>query len=503
MILQPDGKILVGGYFIIKYQTTNFAVGRYNSDGAVDTSFGEGGKVTTQFYGGHDEIHALALQSDGKIVAVGQVSWGGNDYYAVLARYDSNGNLDTSFGNNGKVTTDFSPNDGMKYHRLYAVAVQPDGKIVAGGATRHYGDWDSFAIARYNNGSPDLTFGNAGQVTMKVLGLNASASGLALQPDGKFFAGGCATTSYDCSSGASFALVHYNSNGSLDPTFGSNGTVVTQIGGYGESASAIALQSDGKVVLAGSSKYASANCCDYNFALARYLVDSESPTPTPMPTPTPTPCGTNVAAASYGATINASSEYAPEYGASGIINGDRKGLNWGAGGGWNDATVGAFPDNVVINLQVNRPISEIDVYSLQDNYTSPVEPTNTMTFSNYGLTDFQVQVPNGSGGWVDVPGGHVMGNNLVKRRIVLASPVTTAQIRLLVNSSADGVYSRIVEVEAFSCNPQTVTTLQSGLSPVPSKGYSFFREEQPPMILSRTSLPMQALLVSLDQRWLR
>jgi hypothetical protein len=173
--------------------------------------------------------------------------------------------------------------------------------------------------------------------------------------------------------------------------------------------------------------------------------------PPPTPTPTPTPCTTNVAASSYGGSASASSTIGPNYPASGVIDGNRAATNWGTGTGWNDATAGVYPDSVVLNFGVNQAISEVDVYSLQDNYTSPVEPTDVMTFNYYGLTDFQVQIPDGVGGWVDVPGGHVTGNNLVKRKVVFA-PVVTSQIRVLVNSSADGVYSRIAEVEAFSCS---------------------------------------------------
>ena len=183
--------------------------------------------------------------------------------------------------------------------------------------------------------------------------------------------------------------------------------------------------------------------------------------PPPTPTPTPTPCTTNVAAAAYGATASASSEAGPGYAASGAIDGNRAATNWGTGTGWNDATAGAYPDSVVVNFGVNQSISEVDVYSLQDNYTSPVEPTDVMTFTYYGLTDFQVQVPDGLGGWVDVPGGHVTGNNLVKRKVVFA-PVVTDQIRILVNNSADAVYSRIAEVEAFSC------TAVPGPTPTPT-----------------------------------
>jgi endonuclease G, mitochondrial len=183
-----------------------------------------------------------------------------------------------------------------------------------------------------------------------------------------------------------------------------------------------------------------------------------SAAPAPTPTPTPASCTTNVAAGSYGAAASASSTASPNYPASGVIDGNRAASNWGTGTGWNDGTAGDFPDSVVVNLGVNQSISEVDVYSVQDNYTSPVEPTDMMTFNYYGLTDFQVQVPDGLGGWVDVPGGHVTGNNKVKRKVILATPVVTSQIRLVVNSSADGVYSRIAEVEAFSCSPQVVPT---------------------------------------------
>lgn len=186
------------------------------------------------------------------------------------------------------------------------------------------------------------------------------------------------------------------------------------------------------------------------------------PVPTPSPTPTPTSCMTNVAAASYGATASASSEISPNYAASGAIDGNHTGAGWGTGVGWNDATAGEYPDSLEVNLGVIQQLSEIDVYSLQDNYQSPIEPTDAMTFNYYGLTDFQVQVPDGVGGWMDVPGGHVTNNNLVKRRVVLTRPIVTSRIRVLVNNSADAVYSRIIEVEALSCSaaPQPMPTPQ-------------------------------------------
>jgi subtilisin family serine protease len=175
--------------------------------------------------------------------------------------------------------------------------------------------------------------------------------------------------------------------------------------------------------------------------------------PTPTPAPSPGTCLTNVAASSYGSTASASSEISQNYATSGAIDGNHTGTGWGTGVGWNDATAGAYPDYLIVNFGVNQPLSEVVVYSLQDNYGSPSEPTDAMTFNYYGLIDFQIQIPDGRGGWVDVPGGNIKGNNLVKRKIVFATPLVTDRIRVLVNSTADGVFSRIVEVEAFSCNP--------------------------------------------------
>ena len=183
--------------------------------------------------------------------------------------------------------------------------------------------------------------------------------------------------------------------------------------------------------------------------------------PGPTPTPTPAPCTTNVAAASYGTSATATSTFGPGYPPSGAIDGNHVGNPWGGGAGWNDGTSFVFPDTLTIDLVATQQISEIDVYSLQDDYNNPVEPTDSMTFNYYGLVDFNVQYWNGAA-WVDVPGGHATLNNLVKRKFVFASPVTTNMIRVVVNVSADGEFSRIVEVEAFSCNPVPTRCVNPG-----------------------------------------
>ncbi|MET0623246.1 MAG: discoidin domain-containing protein, partial [Pyrinomonadaceae bacterium] len=154
----------------------------------------------------------------------------------------------------------------------------------------------------------------------------------------------------------------------------------------------------------------------------------------------------NYASAVNNATVTASSQYGAGYPATALNNGDRRGVNWGAGGGWNDATANAHPDWVQIDFPGSRNIDEINVLTLQDNYGNPAEPTEAMTFTAYGITAFDVQYWNGSG-WVNVPGGSVSGNNKVWRRFTF-STVTTPRIRVQVNGALAG-YSRITEVEAL------------------------------------------------------
>jgi hypothetical protein len=155
----------------------------------------------------------------------------------------------------------------------------------------------------------------------------------------------------------------------------------------------------------------------------------------------------NVALAGNGAVATASSAYNYLYPVDAINDGDRKGLNWGNGGGWNDATSGTYPDWVQINFSGVKTIGEVDVFTVQDNYASPVVPTAGMTFTQYGVTAFQAQYWDGAG-WVDLPGGNVTGNNLVWKQLTFA-PVSTDRIRVLVNGALAG-YSRIVEVEAWT-----------------------------------------------------
>ncbi|MGB9178630.1 MAG: Ig-like domain-containing protein [Pyrinomonadaceae bacterium] len=154
----------------------------------------------------------------------------------------------------------------------------------------------------------------------------------------------------------------------------------------------------------------------------------------------------NVALASNGATASASS-YFNGFSPSGAINGDRKGLGLGQNGYWSTG-YGGFQSPVWIEVDFsgNKTITEIDVFTVQDNYSNPSEPTQTMTFSQNGMTGYEVQYWNGSA-WVDVTGGNVTNNNLVWRRFAFA-PLTTSKIRILSHSSPD-TWSRATEIEAW------------------------------------------------------
>jgi uncharacterized delta-60 repeat protein len=232
--------------------------------GTLDTSFGIGGKVTTDFAHAADGGRAVVRQSDGRLVVAGNATINGHLNFA-LARYNSNGTLDTSFGAGGRVTADF----GSPWQVATAVAVQPDGKIVvAGGAV--IGLFNDFALARFNsNGTPDTTFGTRGKVLTNLAGVSAQAYSIGVQRDGKIVVAGGA----NIDGGYDFALVRYNGSGTLDASFGTGGKVFTDFGlvqqGFSfAQADSLAVQPDGRIVLAGQAYLAQNQ--RYDFALARY-----------------------------------------------------------------------------------------------------------------------------------------------------------------------------------------------------------------------------------------
>jgi uncharacterized delta-60 repeat protein len=253
VVIQPDGKIITAGN-----DNTNdkydFALARYNPDGSLDEGFEGHGGVVTDFGGSYDQAHSVVLQPDGKIIAAGETDSRG-DYDFALARFNPNGTLDTDFGDNGLVITDFYGTNNL----AYAVALQSDGKIVIAGYIEFRGT-HKFAVARYTaQGNLDSSFDGDGKVTTRFGGLSAHAYAIAIQQDGKIITAGDAC--------GNFALARYNTDGSLDNSFGRGGKVVTNISAD-DIAEAIAIQMDGKIIVAGSS-----NTGTEDFALVRYNTD--------------------------------------------------------------------------------------------------------------------------------------------------------------------------------------------------------------------------------------
>ncbi len=248
LAIQPDGKIVAAGDAGLRGRDSRFAVARYNADGTLDSTFGGDGKVTTQFTRADDPVAGVALQPDGKIVVSGGAAWGTRGGNFALARYNTDGKLDMSFGGDGRVTTDFA----RKGDFANAIAIQADGKLVAGGFatySRAKGR-NRFALARYSaNGALDLTFSGDGKQTTNFTRRNDPVFDLTLQPDGKIVAAGVASWE---GSNPNFALARYSADGTPDSSFGGDGKVTTDFSAGYDRAYDVDLQSDGKIVVAGA-----------------------------------------------------------------------------------------------------------------------------------------------------------------------------------------------------------------------------------------------------------
>jgi len=268
--LQPDGKIIAAGTVFVDFNpgdmsNTDFALARYKTDGSVDTTFGNGGTVTSDFFGNEDDAFSILVQPDGKIVAVGSANNATSYYDFAAVRYLSNGTIDTTFGVDGKVSTDFGVRG---FDRAHSGALQADGSIVAGGfAISQNGGVQKFAVARYtSSGVLDTTFGNGGKTQIDFGSCCQSAYQVLVQSDGKIVSVGYPNTE---SSDSDFLLARLDSAGSLDTSFGIGGKVRTSFGNLNGGANGAALQGDGKIVAVGFQ--ATSSRTGVEFVLARYL----------------------------------------------------------------------------------------------------------------------------------------------------------------------------------------------------------------------------------------
>ena len=290
--MQADGKIVVAGTTNDSGGSNDFALARYTVNGSLDYEFGVDGKATTFFNATYDALTGMAVQADGKIVVVGQTHNGSNWDFAV-GRFNADGSLDDGgagdstpldqFGSGGKQILTFG--SALDQDIANGVVVQADGRIVVVGFTGS-GDNTAFAVARLNTdgtldgGAGDSTpldqFGVGGKVTTQFGFSGAGARAVAVQPaDGKVVVAGYRLTNgvYD------FAVARYNTNGSLDDggvgdstpldQFGVGGKQTVAFGSSDDEAASLAIQSDGKIVLAGWTLNGSYT----DFALARLNAD--------------------------------------------------------------------------------------------------------------------------------------------------------------------------------------------------------------------------------------
>jgi uncharacterized delta-60 repeat protein len=287
VVVQTDGKIVVAGVsLVIDGLAGDFAVVRYNPDGSLDGSFGTGGVVLTELAGW---AFALALQDDGKIVVAGTGGLSQVTQDVALVRYETDGDLDPSFGGDGIASVDLG--NGADDVAL-DVALQADGKLVVAGFVEPVGGElpADFLLARFNVDGTldtqgldpylDASFGTNGSVTTDFDGGDDQAWAVAIESGGKIVVAGLTgVTPYETPS--DFALARYNLDGSLDQSFGSGGKLTTEFETGANEIKDLAIQADGAIVAAGTGTIGGVS----QFAVARYLATACCGAPAGIPPP--------------------------------------------------------------------------------------------------------------------------------------------------------------------------------------------------------------------------
>lgn len=258
--IQPDGKILVSGQ-AVDSTSVRFMVLRFNTDGSVDDGFGAGGVALVDAGDDMSAGFGIAVQPDGKILVSGFSNTNLQDNITIV-RFNPDGILDPTFDGDGIVVTNIDNES-----RGYTVNLTPDGKIVVGGRMSN-GSTTNIVVVRYNlDGSLDLTFSGDGITTTQIATVSDVylPLGAAVQPDGKILV---TTNSYISGLNEGFALLRYNTDGTLDSQFGDNGKTLTIIGSFDVPRAAV-VQPDGKIVIAGYS-YTNFSPQEANMVLLRY-----------------------------------------------------------------------------------------------------------------------------------------------------------------------------------------------------------------------------------------
>lgn len=261
---QSNGKLISGGFGDISF-SRYIEFFRINIDGSLDTTFGTNGFVEKQYLdtvfdtaSSNYYLFGMDVQSDDKILIMGKRESNPNLFWVV--RLTPNGLLDSSFNGTGYLDIGF----GTLQDIGKCVKVQPDGKIILGGTSGNTAQY--FTMVRLNsNGSIDTTFGTGGKVQTSFSGTESFANSIAIQPDGKIILGGYTV---NAPFAKDFAMIRYDSNGSVDATFGVNGKVITTINAsYSDYIQKLIIQNDGKIIAAGTTSFEMGP----QLAMVRYL----------------------------------------------------------------------------------------------------------------------------------------------------------------------------------------------------------------------------------------
>lgn len=262
--LQPDGKIVIAGSCGV-VSARDFCLTRLNANGTVHTSFADNGRAITPVGTGDDAAAGVAIQSDGKIVVAGTCTLSGSEAFCVV-RYTAAGELDTTFSTDGKVLIGVTAEPDV----ARAITLQFDEKILVAG---YCGDTvvkvDFCAIRLLSNGTLDTSFDFDGRVSASIGNFIDVANAIAIQADGKIIIAGATTLT---SGDPSMSAVRHNPFGSLDTSFSANGRLSFSVGSGADSVQGVAIQSDGKIVLAGSCEVGTA----YDFCVARRNSDGSA-----------------------------------------------------------------------------------------------------------------------------------------------------------------------------------------------------------------------------------
>jgi uncharacterized delta-60 repeat protein len=257
--IQPDGKIVLAGTTLNASSQYKFAAARLNPDGSIDTSFASSGKGVFSIGSGDDIAYSVAVEPrSGKLALAGSSYGGSTSYDLGIAKLTYGGGPDLSFGSFGTVRTNIGGNDSALAVACLGTSVVAAG--IVGTSTRR------FVLAKYSsNGSLDPSFGLGGIAQTSISTYYDQANAVAIQADGRIVAAGQSQSAYSAPS--DLALVRYNSNGTPDTTFSGDGKQTTDLNGLNDYGRAIALQADGKIVVAGYSSDGN----DKDISLARYL----------------------------------------------------------------------------------------------------------------------------------------------------------------------------------------------------------------------------------------